>query len=248
MSKIPNRRKLESRYKNNYSANEKVLNKLHETLKYDLDSIGLHPTIKSRIKKFDSYFNKILRLLSKKKAYRKAFDIYDILGVRIVCPFLDNLQTVENYVKQTYDVIQVECKGGEHSFREFGYKSTHFLIHVPEKVLEGCHAAGPLICEIQLRTILQDAWAEVEHELIYKTDFAPFDEPMKRKLAALNANLTLSDTLFQEIRDYQRKLQVELDKRRESFMHKAQKPPAVSPAAMKESLLTDPRSLSEYSH
>jgi len=228
MSKIPNRKKLENRYKNNFYTHETVLNKLHETLKYDLESIGLHPTIKSRVKSFDSYFNKILRLLFKKNDYRKAVDIYDILGVRIVCPFLANLQTAENYVKQTYDVIQVECKGSEHSFREFGYRSTHFLIHVPEKILGQCHAVEPLICEIQLRTILQDAWAEVEHELIYKTDFSPFDEPMKRKLAALNANLTLSDTLFQEIRDYQRKLQAELDKRRESFMHKVH--PSTVPA------------------
>jgi len=74
------------------------------------------------------------------------------------------------------------------------------------------------VCEIQLHTILQDAWSEVEHELIYKGDVSPFDEPLKRKLAALNATLTLSDTLFQEIRDYQRKHRIQLQKRRETFL------------------------------
>ena len=74
-----------------------------------------------------------------------------------------------------------------------------------------------IVCEIQIRTILQDAWAEVEHELIYKTEFNPFDIPLRRKLASLNASLTLADITFQEIRDYQKKLQGELEERRNSF-------------------------------
>ena len=77
-----------------------------------------------------------------------------------------------------------------------------------------------LVCEIQIRTILQDAWAEVEHELIYKTEFSPFDMPLRRKLASINASLSLADTIFQEIRDYQKKLQLETSERRESFYEK----------------------------
>jgi len=45
----------------------------------------------------------------------------------------------------------------------------------------------------------------------------PLDEPLRRKLAALNANLSLSDDIFQEIREYQRRLHCELNKRRYSF-------------------------------
>jgi putative GTP pyrophosphokinase len=76
------------------------------------------------------------------------------------------------------------------------------------------------MAEIQIRTILQDAWAEVEHELVYKAEFNPFDEPMKRKLAAVNASLSLADMIFQEIRSYQRKYSKEMGKRRESFYQK----------------------------
>ena len=78
----------------------------------------------------------------------------------------------------------------------------------------------PTAVEIQIRTILQDAWAEVEHELVYKAEFNPFDAPMKRKLAAVNASLSLADIIFQEIRSYQRQLNGELGKRRESFFQK----------------------------
>ncbi|QTQ15132.1 (p)ppGpp synthetase [Treponema parvum] len=80
-----------------------------------------------------------------------------------------------------------------------------------------------LVCEIQVRTILQDAWAEVEHELIYKSEFSPTDIPLRRKLASMNASLSLADIIFQEIRDYQNKLQREMDQRRQTFYFKADK-------------------------
>ncbi|MFS6554050.1 hypothetical protein VPJ68_00820, partial [Parabacteroides distasonis] len=70
-------------------------------------------------------------------------------------------------------------------------------------------------------TILQDAWAEVEHELIYKTEFTPFDAPLRRKLASVNASLSLADTIFQEIRDYQKNFQRQVDRRRASFYSQA---------------------------
>lgn len=53
--------------------------------------------------------------------------------------------------------------------------------------------------------------------MIYKSHIAPLDTPLRRKLAAINATLTLSDITFQEIRDYQRQLHKELYKRRLSF-------------------------------
>ena len=122
-----------------------------------------------------------------------------------------------------FEVKEVERKGADSSFQEFGYESTHLLIEIPED-LRGAHPGLDLaLCEIQVRTILQDAWAEVEHELVYKSEFNPFDDPMRRKLAALNANLTLSDMIFQELRDYQHRLVNELDKRRTNFFRKIEK-------------------------
>jgi putative GTP pyrophosphokinase len=68
-----------------------------------------------------------------------------------------------------------------------------------------------------VRTTLQEAWAEIEHELVYKAELAPLDEPMRRKLASLKATLTLSDNIFQELRDYQRQMQDELKLRKSSL-------------------------------
>jgi tetratricopeptide (TPR) repeat protein len=68
---------------------------------------------------------------------------------------------------------------------------------------------------------LQEAWAEVEHELIYKANVSLFNEPVKRKLASLNAILTLSDVIFQEIRDYQKQILQEGLKFRQAVHEKA---------------------------
>jgi tetratricopeptide (TPR) repeat protein len=81
--------------------------------------------------------------------------------------------------------------------------------------------ADGVVAEIQVRTILQDAWAEVEHELVYKSDFSPFDLPLRRKLASVNASLSLADIIFQELRDYQNKLNAEVGLRRERCYRQA---------------------------
>ena len=132
-------------------------------------------------------------------------------------------------IKKAFDIKEVEIKGEEQKVNEFGYESVHVLVKIPESCipkLEGKYKnlkkiSDEFVCEIQVRTILQDAWAEVEHELIYKSEFSPFDSPLRRKLASINASLALADITFQEIRDYQKKLQRELDNRRNSFYSKA---------------------------
>jgi len=184
-----------------------------EQILYDFDS---KPVVSGRIKNFASFFSKHLRLL---KAGMSDPKITDLLGVRIICPFIEDLQVAEDIINKNFQITERENKG-HGTFREFGYESTHLLIKIPDEFVERHGDPGTDTAEIQIRTILQDAWAEVEHELVYKAEFSPFDEPMKRKLAAVNASLSLADIIFQEIRSYQRKYSVEMEKRRGSFFQK----------------------------
>ena len=184
------------------------------------------PTYKSRVKSFESYYRKVLRLKQNEMVDTNSL-IYltDMMGIRMICAFLEDINLAVEQLKEIFEVKEVEIKGAEKKFSEFGYESVHVLIRIPEKCMpkfEGKFknlkkVSDEIVCEIQIRTILQDAWAEVEHELIYKTEFNPFDIPLRRKLASLNASLTLADITFQEIRDYQKKLQGELEERRNSF-------------------------------
>ncbi|MBQ9237923.1 MAG: (p)ppGpp synthetase, partial [Treponema sp.] len=188
------------------------------------------PTYKTRVKSFESYYKKALRV---KPAETAATDgivwLSDIIGVRVICAFLEDLAEVLAQLRANFAVREVEHKGAAHSFKEFGYDSIHVLVSIPDD----CAVPSPrddagrpllvptdIVCEIQIRTILQDAWSEVEHELIYKSEFSPFDLPLRRKLASINASLSLADIVFQEIRDYQRKLQAEVAERRLGFYRK----------------------------
>ncbi len=220
MQWFPNRGILLKQFESYQNAFFSVLNGIDAILK-DVLVFPSPPTCKSRIKNFNSYYRKLLRI---KPPYNNDDlpVLTDIIGIRIICAFLEDLGVAEKIIQQHFSIIEIERKGADHTFREFGYESIHILVEIPEQIRK---AAGKLpkglVCEIQIRTILQDAWAEVEHELVYKTEFTPFDLPLKRRLASMNAILSLADIVFQEIREYQNKLNRELEQRRTSVYHQA---------------------------
>ena len=216
---LPDRNVIRHEYDKLLSARNLVVRELETYLEDVVTKLSSRPRVKGRVKSFGSYFKKYIRLFKHSSPAGASF-ITDLIGVRIICPFLEDLAAVEELVKEHCKVIEVERKGGDHTFREFGYESIHLLITIPEEILKKGGVSCVETAEIQIRTILQDAWAEVEHELVYKAEFTPFDNPMKRKLAAVNASLSLADIIFQEIRSYQRELNGELGKRRDSFFKK----------------------------
>ena len=145
----------------------------------------------------------------------------DILAIRIMCSFVSDLKPVKSIILDNFKCCDIENKGEGLSYREFGYNSIHLLLEIPEEFKVGLLLPKGLVLETQVRTILQDAWAEIEHDLVYKAELTSFDDPMRRKLAAINASLTLADIVFQEINDYQKKLNRELDVRRFDFYARA---------------------------
>jgi putative GTP pyrophosphokinase len=222
MNKIsfPDRRFFREQYEQRLETLGLIVGEFRSSLEQALAVLPSPPTIKTRLKDFNSYFKKYINLLNSGQHNDEEPRITDIIGIRIVCPFLEEIDTVVSLLHKLFKVVELEKKGSNYSFKEFGYESIHILAEIPEQYIKKHGDCGCEVAEIQIRTILQEAWAEVEHELFYKAEFTPFDEPMKRKLAAINANLSLADTIFQEIRNYQRQLNDEFGKRRYSFFKK----------------------------
>lgn len=221
---IPPKTELKERYDVVAPAYHRILERTGERLTRLLQNRGLKFSVRHRVKDFDSYYKKLIRRSREAGTGdhgrgSEAPVITDLLGLRVVCHFLEDLDAARDAVEELFDVIESELKGSEYSSREFGYQSVHYLVRLPEELwaVDVDEWSDPPIAEIQLRTILQDAWAEVEHEILYKAEFTPLDEPLRRKLAALNANLTLSDIMFQELREYQRELHHALARRRAEF-------------------------------
>jgi putative GTP pyrophosphokinase len=213
---LPDRSKVKALYEQQLPLQKAALQQLAQDMRLILEQQGLTPAIKYRVKSFDAYYDKLHKLKSENTGRRNTM-ISDFFGLRIVCPFLEDIETVSGLLATHFEVIETERKATQHSFREFGYDSVHLGIRL-DTLHEGRLMPGVVkICEIQLRTILQDAWAEVEHELVYKSDISLPNQSIRRKLASLNATLTLSDLIFQEIRDYQKELRQHGRKRRASI-------------------------------
>ncbi len=210
------RAKFKAIYDDLYPVYDEILQSLHQQVRQVLEANGSFFTIKSRVKRFDTYFDKLIKM-SRHDHGSDSAAITDILGLRIVCPFLEDLKGVENLIRTHFKVVELDRKGSRHSVGEFGYDSIHFLIRIDPIYRRRDLPYTSSVCEVQLRTILQDAWAEVEHELIYKSDITLPNESIRRKLASLNATLTLSDLIFQEIRDYQKEIRERDRKRRQSL-------------------------------
>ena len=233
----PDRARTRDLYATLLPIHEQALLNLQGRIRTLLEATGLSPTIRYRVKRFAAYFEKLRRSASKRQGPPT---ITDLLGLRIVCPFLEDLSRVETCLRENFEILETVRKAADHSFREFGYDSVHLLARLDQELPQAHLPHTRRVVEIQLRTILQDAWAEVEHELVYKSSLAGPNESVRRKLAALNATLTLSDLTFQEIRDYQKNLR-RLNHKRRSVLEQAQAIPGLeTPVAETAQLPQDP--------
>lgn len=168
-----------------------------------LEKQHLHATVKMRVKTLESLSEKrsfITRTTGEQNPLIK-----DLLGLRIVVPFHEEVEQAVELLRQHFNTEEIERKSEKLTFREFAYDAIHVEIPL-DRDLQLPGDCKPVI-EVQVRTILQDAWAEVEHELIYKNHFRfPNNDSIRKKLAAVNASLSLADMIFQEIRDAQKEM------------------------------------------
>jgi len=201
-------------YDKNRKAYDAALRSFHRRLQAMLVREGLRPLITHRLKEFDSYRDKLSRF----RESRGSLLIRDLFGLRVVCPFLDETERVQELVVQHFQVAEVEHKGANRPLAEFGYESVHLLVRLPKGTgtLPALLPHTKAQCEVQVRTILQHAWAQIEHELVYKADRSVPKSAIRRKLAAVSATLTLADVIFQETRDAVAELQEQGVRRRAS--------------------------------
>lgn len=217
---LENKYTLNDEYQEKFADYKKILEILIRRIEEALLNAQIKGIVKGRVKTFDAFHRKLL-IKTQQREIRDPFQqIKDMIGIRIVVPFVEDVKTVEALVTDFFQTMEVERKSQTLSISEFGYDSTHILIKIPAEILDQSQIEGIIPCEIQIRTILQDAWAEVEHELVYKTTIDKVEDTIRKKLIALNATLSLADTIFQEIRDYQKKRYNDIQTRHNKILDK----------------------------
>jgi len=119
-----------------------------------------------RIKNAQSLREKILRKNDASKIYRRLSDIEDILGVRIVFyTETDRKRFISKLTKELKKQVSIK-----EMFKVSGYRSTHAIISFgnDRTLLSEYIKFKGLKCEVQMTLILNHAWAEVEHDILYK--------------------------------------------------------------------------------
>ena len=152
-------------------------------------------SISSRIKSRESIIYKMKKKGLPMTVSALINNIHDIAGVRVVCPFIEDVYYVARMLVKQHDVEVIEVKDYIREPKENGYRSLHVIITVEVDFAE---ASRKVPVEIQIRTIAMDFWASTEHQLRYKKE-KEFTQEIQDKLKNCADIMAKADQQMQEI-------------------------------------------------
>lgn len=135
--------------------------------------------------------------------------ITDLIGLRLVCLYEDEIEPMGEFVRRHFNVIEVSDKTAEIEGTEnaFGYKGLHLdmMLDAERAAMPEYQLFAPYRFELQIRTIIQDSWSTLDHKIKYKKSIPG---SLKRRINMLAALFELADREFRQVRD-ETELQIE---------------------------------------
>lgn len=166
--------------------------------------------IEQRVKSEESLKGK---LELKGDKYESIYDITDIVGVRVISFYIDDIDKIASVIERLFDVDWENSvdKRKTHEIDSFGYLSLHYICKVNKNTY--FDPARPQInkirFEVQMRTVLQHAWANMNHDTGYKSG-VEVPQVYLRNLSRLAGMLEMADDEFSRIRrelsEYRRRI------------------------------------------
>lgn len=142
---------------------------------------------------------------------RIQYEMEDIAGIRIMCQFVDDIDTVVKLIRNRKDMQVLYEKDYVSNVKPSGYRSYHVVIRYPINMAEG---QKDILAEFQIRTLAMNFWATIEHSLNYKyRKNLPKDIQIKLKKAA-DAAFMLDEEMIEikdEIKDAQTLFKIKSD-------------------------------------
>jgi putative GTP pyrophosphokinase len=158
-------------------------------------------SVTARVKSRESLLHKLGKTEGK---YQHLAQITDLCGARIITYFEDGVDAVAKLVEAEFE-IDLSNSVDKRALRDvdrFGYTSVHYIARFNEtrtRLSEYSRFQG-MSFEVQIRSVLQHAWAEIEHDLQYKGE-ASLPREFTRRFARLAGLLEIADAEFIGIRD-----------------------------------------------
>ncbi|MBU9672262.1 GTP pyrophosphokinase family protein [Planococcus sp. CP5-4] len=154
--------------------------------------------VTGRVKPLASIYDKTLEKgLLFEPSEELARNLQDIAGLRMMCQFVGDIETVVGLLRQRNDLRIVEEKDYISHEKQSGYRSYHVIVEYPVQTIDGEQL---ILAEIQIRTLAMNFWASIEHSLNYKYK-GVFPEEIKLRLQrAAEAAFQLDEEMTQ-IRD-----------------------------------------------
>lgn len=146
----------------------------------------------------------IFKALYRKKQYTNALlDIEDKVATRVVVLKSDDIKFVAERIKNhsfwDFKVSKEIDKEIEDKPQIFDYQSFHIIVWPNDKCQKFSSEIKPfLTCEIQVRTLLQHAFAEISHDSTYKGPYKN-DKSIIRHMAKSMALMEATDDYFCKI-------------------------------------------------
>ena len=188
-------------YRDNLPLLNKTADEVRASLRKAMDDAGLIiAALECRVKTEHSLAGKLELKGSK---YASLGDLTDIIGLRVITFYIDDVDKVASAVERLFTVDWENSvdKRKLHDIDSFGYLSLHYICSTP-----GC----PYRFEIQMRTVLQHAWANMNHDTGYKSG-VEIPTRYRRDMSRIAGMLELIDDEFSRIRteinDYRRRVQ-----------------------------------------
>lgn len=176
---------------------EQLCTEVEYILRKKVSSIDVETSfIGSRAKTLSSFLEKL-----KRKSYDNPFaQLTDLAGARVVCLYNNDIMKVVDVIRAEFNVIEEIDKLDELDSNKFGYIGRHFIVKLGQTSSGARYDdLRELMCEIQVRTVVQDAWSIIQHHMAYKNE-KQVPKKLIRKLNSLAGLFETVDDQFELIR------------------------------------------------